>query len=114
VLEAGVVSERRYLSDEEFLAEVDLELRGPLPLPLTPEEWRLSRPPPRRRGGISRRRREVRLLPFSELEEAQLRRLVYQAFDLRDRPYLLDAVAAIVDWNERTLPDRLLREVPRA
>jgi hypothetical protein len=43
------------------------------------------------------------------VEEAQLRRLVYQAFELRDGPYFRDACEAIVAWNERTLPDRLER-----
>ena len=53
-------------------------------------------------------------LPFSELEAAQLRRLVYEAFDLRDGPYLLDACEAIVDWHVRTLPDRLERQAREA
>jgi hypothetical protein len=52
--------------------------------------------------------------PFSALEEAPLRRLVYQAFDLRDGPYLVDACAAIVDWHELTLPDRLERRAREA
>jgi hypothetical protein len=47
--------------------------------------------------------------PFSEVEAAQLRRLTDQAFDLRGTPYLRDACAAIVQWHERTLPDRLER-----
>jgi hypothetical protein len=51
--------------------------------------------------------------PFSDLEAAQLRRLVYEAFDLRGTGYLRDAVAAIVDWTERTLPDRLERQARR-
>lgn len=46
---------------------------------------------------------------FSQVEEARLRRLVYQAFDLRETPYLRDACEAIVDWQERTFPDRLER-----
>jgi hypothetical protein len=48
--------------------------------------------------------------PFSDVELAQLRRLVYQAFDLRGTPYLRDACAAIVEFHERTLPDRLERQ----
>jgi hypothetical protein len=52
-------------------------------------------------------------LPLSDVEAPQLRRLVYEAFDLRKTPYLRDAVAAIVDWNERTLPDRLERQARR-
>jgi hypothetical protein len=46
---------------------------------------------------------------FSAVEKAHLRRLVYQAFDLRETAYLRDACEAIVDWLERTLPDRLER-----
>jgi hypothetical protein len=46
---------------------------------------------------------------FSALEEAQLRRLVDQAFDLRTSAYLRDSVEAIVDWRERSFPDRLER-----
>jgi hypothetical protein len=56
----------------------------------------------------------ARPLPFSELEDAQLRRLVYQAFDLRETPYFRDACEAILDWNDRTLPDRLERRARRA
>ena len=48
-------------------------------------------------------------VPFSPLEEAQLRRLTNQAFDLRGSPYMVDACEAIVDFHERTLPDRLER-----
>jgi hypothetical protein len=46
---------------------------------------------------------------FTAAEEAQLRRLTDQAFDLNRTGYLRDACAAIVNWNERTLPDRLER-----
>jgi hypothetical protein len=53
-------------------------------------------------------------LPFSDVEAAQLRRLVNQAFDLRETPYLRDACAAIVAWHERTLPDRLERRAKAA
>ena len=49
-------------------------------------------------------------LPFSDVESAQLRRLVYEAYDLRDGPYLRDAVEAVVAWHERTIPDRLERQ----
>jgi hypothetical protein len=31
----------------------------------------------------------------------ELRALVYQAWELRGTPYLIDAVRAIVDWQER-------------
>jgi hypothetical protein len=47
-------------------------------------------------------------------EEAHIRRLVYDAFDLRDGPYLSDAVDAILDWRERTYLDRLERGAERA
>jgi hypothetical protein len=57
--------------------------------------------------------RERSRLSFDAAEEAQLRRLVYQAWDLRGGPYLLDACRAIVDWNEGTLPDRLERRARR-
>jgi hypothetical protein len=46
---------------------------------------------------------------FTREEQAQLRRLVYQAFDLRETPYFTDAVYAIVEWNERLLPDLIER-----
>jgi hypothetical protein len=46
---------------------------------------------------------------FTKVEEAQLRRLVNQAFDLRETGYLTDACEAIVDWQERTLPNRFER-----
>src|SRR2546423_14854211 len=39
--------------------------------------------------------------PFSPVEEAELRALVYQAYELRDSPYMHDACQAIVDWYER-------------
>jgi hypothetical protein len=34
-------------------------------------------------------------------EQAELYALVVQAWELRDGPYLRDAVAAIVTWHER-------------
>ena len=34
-------------------------------------------------------------------EELELRGLVVQAWELRDGPYLLDAVGALVEWYER-------------
>jgi hypothetical protein len=46
---------------------------------------------------------------FDDVEEIELRRLVNQAFDLRRGGYIVDACVAIVDWAERTLPDRLGR-----
>jgi hypothetical protein len=51
---------------------------------------------------------------FSALEDAQLRRLTDQAYDLRETPYLGDACQAVVDWHERTLPDRLDRRAGEA
>ncbi len=53
-------------------------------------------------------------LPFSAIEEARLRRLVDQAFDLRSTPYLRDACEAICQFNETTLPDRLARQAESA
>jgi hypothetical protein len=50
---------------------------------------------------------------FSAAEEAALRRLVNEAFELRDGPYLRDAIDAIVVWYERGLPDRLERRAER-
>jgi hypothetical protein len=47
---------------------------------------------------------------FSQVEGAQLRRLVNQAFDLRESGYLQDACDAIVEWQQRTWPDRLERQ----
>jgi hypothetical protein len=46
---------------------------------------------------------------LSPLEDARLMRLVYQAFDLRDGPYLVDACEAIEDFWEDTRPDRRAR-----
>lgn len=46
---------------------------------------------------------------LSDAERAQLMRLVYEAFDLRDSPYLHDACVAIVGFWESTRPDRLER-----
>lgn len=46
---------------------------------------------------------------MNPLEEAHLRRLVNQAFDLKGTPWLTDACVAIAEWHERTLPDRLER-----
>lgn len=51
---------------------------------------------------------------FDELEEAQLRRLVNEAFDVRESGYLRDAVDAITLWQERTWPDRLERNARKA
>lgn len=49
------------------------------------------------------------LASWSDEENAQLMRLVHQAFELRETPYLRDAVEAIVRWREDTLPDRIER-----
>jgi hypothetical protein len=53
---------------------------------------------------------------FTAAEEAQLRRRVYDAFDLcrQSSPYFLDAIAEVCDWRERTLPDRLERQARTA
>ena len=59
---------------------------------------------------MSRRGRRVEL-PLSVIEEAELRRLVYRAYALRDgdsKAYR-EAIAAIEDWYVETLPDRLAR-----
>jgi hypothetical protein len=61
-----------------------------------------------------KRRRTNPATWFSPIEQAQLRRLSDQAFDLRETPYLVDACQAIVDWHERTLPDRLERHARSA
>ena len=50
---------------------------------------------------------------FNDVEAAQLRRLVNQAWDLREGPYARDAYQAILDFHERTLPDRLERQARR-
>jgi hypothetical protein len=57
-------------------------------------------------------RQQPSVLSFSPVEEAQLRRLVDQAFDLghEGSPYYIDAVEAIVAWHWQTLPDRLERK----
>jgi hypothetical protein len=51
---------------------------------------------------------------FSEEEQAQLRRLVNDAYDVRETAYLRDAVDAITFWQERTWPDRVERHARRA
>jgi hypothetical protein len=58
-------------------------------------------------------RRKPQPLPFSDVEAAQLRRLVYEAFDLRESAYLRDACEGIMAFHERTLPDRLERQARR-
>lgn len=51
-------------------------------------------------------------LLFSSEESAHLRRLVYQAWELKENrsPYFEDACREIAAWYEGTLPDRLERE----
>ena len=58
---------------------------------------------------VTRRRRVE--LPLGAREEAELRRLVYRAFALRDgEPEAYRAaLQAIEDWHVETLPDRLVR-----
>jgi hypothetical protein len=53
-------------------------------------------------------------LRLSLAEEAQLRRLVNEAYDLRDGPYLRDACESLIAWHYRTLPDRLERAAKEA
>jgi hypothetical protein len=53
--------------------------------------------------------RSERATALTPLEEAQLRRLVNQAWELKDSPYYRDAINAICDWHYDTLPDRLER-----
>jgi hypothetical protein len=50
-------------------------------------------------------------LPLSALEEAQLRKLVYRAFALRngDPDEYRRALEAIESWHVETLPDRIAR-----
>jgi hypothetical protein len=43
-------------------------------------------------------------------EEAELRGLVIQAWQLRDTPYFVDACAAIVDWSVQRPLAALYRE----
>jgi hypothetical protein len=47
-------------------------------------------------------------------EEQELRALVYQAFELRETPYLADACTAIVDWFGRLPLTRSEREQEHA
>lgn len=49
-------------------------------------------------------------MTFTSHEVAQLRRLVDQAFDLRETGYVHDACEAVADWYWRSLPDRLDRK----
>ena len=50
---------------------------------------------------------------FVAHEEEELRAFVLQAWELRGTPYLVDAVAAIVDWAERLPLTRLERRQGR-
>jgi hypothetical protein len=43
-------------------------------------------------------------------EEQELRALVYQAFELRATPYLVDACQAVTDWFTRLPLTRFERE----
>ena len=75
-----------------------------------PEGGPPNRPPhslTTRRDG--KRRRRVLTLPFSAREEAELRRLVWHAFDLRGEPGYREALEAIERWYVETLPDALAR-----
>jgi hypothetical protein len=55
----------------------------------------------------------TRRLGFTRLEEAELRRLVYRAWELRGDPEregaYREALEAIEDWYWETLPERLRR-----
>ena len=62
--------------------------------------------PVRHRG--RRGRRQVSL-PYSAREEAELRRLVWRAFDLRGKPGYREAIDAIECWYVETVPDALAR-----
>jgi hypothetical protein len=53
-------------------------------------------------------------LPLSAREEAELRRLVWRAFDLRCKPEYREALAAVELWYVETLPDVLARLEGRA
>jgi hypothetical protein len=46
---------------------------------------------------------------FSQVEEAELRRLVYRAFELQGKPGYAEALRAIEDWHVETAPERLRR-----
>jgi hypothetical protein len=48
-------------------------------------------------------------LPYSAVEDAQLRALVYVAFDRRGQPGYHEAIRAIEDWYVQSLPVRLAR-----
>jgi len=61
----------------------------------------------------------TRRLGFTRLEEAELRRLVYRAWELRDKPEKKEeeyekALRAIEDWYWETLPERLRRAKRRS
>jgi hypothetical protein len=46
---------------------------------------------------------------FSAREQAHLQRLIYDAWPHRHGPYATDFAAGIVEWAEKTHPDRLER-----
>lgn len=50
-----------------------------------------------------------RALPMSQVEEAELRRLVYRAFARKDKDGYREALEAIETWYAETLPDRIER-----
>lgn len=50
-----------------------------------------------------------RVISLSPLEEAELQRLVYRAFALREQDGYREALEAIETWHVETLPDRLAR-----
>jgi hypothetical protein len=60
-------------------------------------------------GGGVKLRKPNRARWFSEVEEAELRRLAYLAFEARGEPNFGDAVQAIEDWQWQTYPERLKR-----
>ncbi len=49
---------------------------------------------------------------FTAVEEAQLRRLVYRAIELKGKPGYREAILAIEDWQVETAPERLARRRP--
>jgi hypothetical protein len=56
-----------------------------------------------------KRRSCSRTLSFSIREEAELRRLVWRAFDVRGELVYAEAIAAIERWYVEALPDVLAR-----
>jgi hypothetical protein len=62
---------------------------------------------------VTATRRTGDRLPFTDDQDVELRRRVYELFDLRESPHFRDGIEALVDWAETTVPDRLEREAQR-